>query len=100
MVVGHLLGVILFLLVFESSFLGERLLPLLVVGAFALVWYGGVTIVGLFYIGLLRAWFFWVRGFLCVFGGCGCECCFWFIPVGVGLSLFPSQRVMHSGVIS
>lgn len=46
MVVGHLLGVILFLLIFESSFLGERLLPLLVVGAFALVWYGGVTIVG------------------------------------------------------
>lgn len=82
-----------------------------------------------FFIGLLRAWFFWVRGFLCVFGGCGCErlsrwwvsvervgcfsvrfwgvhCVthervyFFFIPVGEGLSFFPSQRVMHLSVKS
>lgn len=39
-----------------------------------------------------------------VFGGVYCVTqewvCFWCIPVGEGLSLFPCQRVMHSGVNS
>lgn len=44
----------------------------------------------------------WLGCFLCPFlGVChmfSCGVCFFFIPVGEGLSLFPSQRVMHWSV--
>ena len=44
----------------------------------------------------------WLGCFLCPFlGVChvfSCGVCFFFIPVGEGLSLFPCQRVMHWSV--